>query len=129
LAVNAFVINNQRKRVYIIMQNEITTVVLKEGFLGNVYASGDSMAKQIYLGRERRLYRAYPVTSDTVKSFTTLAPLKNEISVGLFDELELRRPRIFPLKNSIGKGNERITYYENAILEWPCESSTVVGHW
>jgi len=98
------------------MQNEISSIVLKEGFLGKVYASGESNLRTFYQGGQRSQYRAYAATSDGVKSFTILSVDRNAINEGLFDELELKRPKIFPLQNSIGQGQNRNTYYENAIL-------------
>ena len=99
------------------MQNEISVVALKDGYLGKVFASGESNTRQIYLNGARRQYRAYAATSDNVLSFTILAPVgRSEMNVGLFEELFLKNPKLVPLQSSIGQGQNRNRYYEYFIL-------------
>ena len=99
------------------MQNEISSIALKDDFLGKVFASGESSTRQIYLNGVRRQYRAYSATSDNVLSFTILAPVgKSEVNVGLFEELVLKNPKLVPLQSSIGQGQKRNRYYEYFIL-------------
>jgi len=98
------------------MQNEISEVVLKEGFFGKIYAGGESNERQVFVNGKRQRYRAYSAISDNVSSFLIFAPTTSEKVVAMFAELELMNPKVTALENTIGQGRNRNQYYEYAVI-------------
>lgn len=99
------------------MQNEISGIVLKEGFFGKTYGLGGTEIRRIYYNGAQRRFRAYAMTSDNVGNFVLYAPVSKGVAkVEEMQELELVKPKMISVQVTIGEGQDRNTVYQNAML-------------